>query len=144
LKVRPAERRDGAALASLSTQLGYECLPDDFIRRLEEARAASESDVLVADDEGGNVVGWIGVSVVRPISSDARVEIVGLVVDEKYRSQQVGAMLLRHAEEWATVRGYRAIGLHCNVKRVRAHPFYERNGYREEKTQKVFRKTLGV
>ena len=80
--------------------------------------------------------------VFRSIADEPRVEISGLVVDERLRSQGIGEKLLARAEQWAREKGYRTIGLRCNVIRARAHAFYERHGYQHVKTQKSFRKIM--
>jgi GNAT superfamily N-acetyltransferase len=142
IEIRPAALADCTALAALAGQLGYDSSPEQIAQRLEGLRKAGENAVLVAQERGRGIVGWISVYVFRTVTSDARVEISGFVVDERYRSRQIGAALLKSAEEWAIARGCRAIGVHTNVLRERAHVFYERNGYRLVKTQKFFRKDL--
>ena len=71
-----------------------------------------------------------------------RIDQGGLVVDERYRSQAIGPLLLARAEKWARKKGCCAIGLRSNVIRDRAHAFYERHGYKHIKTQKAFHKDL--
>ena len=63
-------------------------------------------------------------------------------MDEKWRSLGIGEKLLERAEQWASEKRCRAIGLRCNVIRERAHVFYLRHGYEDKKTQKSFRKAL--
>jgi GNAT superfamily N-acetyltransferase len=46
------------------------------------------------------------------------------------------------AERWAIEQGYRMVTLRSNVKRLRAHAFYERLGYETIKTSKSFCKIL--
>jgi GNAT superfamily N-acetyltransferase len=96
----------------------------------------------VAELEAGEIAGWIAVFVYRTVEADARAEVSGLVVDERFRSQRVGEHLLARTEEWARENGCRFIGLRSNVIRDRAHAFYERHGYAHVKTQKAFRKQL--
>ena len=98
--------------------------------------------MFVAQLAGGTIAGWIGAFVYRCVEADARVEISGLVVDERFRSQAVGRFLLDRAEAWAREKGFSATGLRSNVIRERAHAFYERQGYAHTKTQKSFRKKL--
>jgi GNAT superfamily N-acetyltransferase len=142
IEIRVATKKDCPVLARLARQLGYEASTEQIARRLDAVCKSDEHRLLVAQETGGEIVGWIGMYVYRPITSEARVEVSGLVVDETRRSRKVGALLLNGAEDWAISKGLRAIGLHCNVVRERAHAFYERNGYRVAKTQKVFEKTL--
>jgi ribosomal protein S18 acetylase RimI-like enzyme len=78
----------------------------------------------------------------RTIASNPRVEIGGLVVDESCRSQGVGRLLMARVEEWARSNGFTEARLRSNVIRESAHLFYENLGYRVNKTQKSFLKTL--
>jgi GNAT superfamily N-acetyltransferase len=142
IEIRRAKPEDSAEIAKLSGQLGYEATAAQVARRLEEACGSGEYDVLVAQTPVGEIVGWIGVYIYRTVTSPPRVEISGLVVDEKHRSQEIGATLLESADDWAVAKGLHSIGLHCNTIRERAHEFYLRHGYRLEKTQKLFRKAL--
>jgi GNAT superfamily N-acetyltransferase len=141
-RIRPAQPEDSARIAELATQLGYPSNPHDIARRLAQLQRSEESGVLVAQLRGGEIAGWIGMFVFRSISDDPRVEISGFVVDEDLRSQGIGGKLLEGAEQWAREKGYRAIGLRCNVLRERAHAFYLRHGYQHAKTQKSFRKVM--
>jgi GNAT superfamily N-acetyltransferase len=141
-KVRPAEAPDHAHIAELAGQLSYPSTPQEIARRLKGIKGSAEAAVFVAELETGEIAGWIAVFVYRTVEADARAEVSGLVVDERYRSQRVGEHLLARAEEWARGNGCRAIGLRSNVIRERAHKFYERHGYAHIKTQKAFRKQL--
>jgi GNAT superfamily N-acetyltransferase len=140
--IRPAHRRDSARISELATQLGYPSHADEIIRRLEEIQRSDESSVFVAETAEDDIAGWIGMFVFRSIAEEPRVEVSGLVVDEKQRSQGIGEKLLDRAEQWAREKGCRAIGLRCNVIRERAHIFYLRRGYEHKKTQRSFRKLL--
>jgi GNAT superfamily N-acetyltransferase len=141
-KIRPAQQSDYARIAELAGQLGYPSAPEEIEHRLQGMQASAENAVFVAELEGGEIAGWIAVFVHRTVEADARAEISGLVVDERVRSQGTGYRLLAHAEEWARQNGCKAIGLHSNVIRDRAHLFYEGHGYAHIKTQKAFRKQL--
>ena len=140
--IRPAQCEDSSRIAELATQLGYPSTADEIIRRLEQIQRSGESNVFVAETADGDIAGWIGMFVFRSISEEPRVEVSGLVVDEKRRSAGIGEKLLERAEQWARENGCRAIGLRCNVIRERAHVFYLRHGYEDKKTQKSFRKLL--
>jgi GNAT superfamily N-acetyltransferase len=126
----------------LSLQLGYPSTRDEVESRLRGIQATTEHAVFVAELATGQVAGALDVFVMRTMESEPRVEIVGLVVDERFRCQGVGGRLLDRAEEWGRERGCAEIGLRSNIIRDRAHSFYERHGYRHLKTQKSFRKPL--
>jgi len=141
-KVRPAGPEDFARMAELAGELGYPAKPEEIARRIEGMKGSSEHAAFVAQLSGGEIAGWIGVFVYRAVEIDARAEVSALVVDARFRSQQVGLQLLERAEQWAREKGCHATGLRSNVIRDRAHAFYERNGYKHHKTQKSFRKNL--
>jgi GNAT superfamily N-acetyltransferase len=141
-EIREARPQDYARIAELAGQLTYPSSAEQIAERLGGMRRSQETAVFVAQLPSGEIAAWVAVFVYRVVEADARAEISGFVVDERYRSQKVGMHLLARAERWARENGCRAIGLRSNVIRDRAHAFYERNGYQHIKTQKSFRKDL--
>lgn len=142
VRVRPATLADIASMAELSGQLGYPSTPQQVEARLRRIGGDAEHAAFVAELPNGKIAGWIHLFVMQTIESDPRVEVAGLVVDENFRSQGAGRLLLERAEHWTRERGLREVGLRSNVIRERAHAFYERQGYRVIKKQKSFRKIL--
>jgi GNAT superfamily N-acetyltransferase len=140
--IRPAQEADCARIAELAGQLSYPSTPQEITQRLREMKGSAHHAVFVAELETGDIAGWVAVFVYRTVEADARAEVSGLVVDERFRSQRIGERLLARSEEWARERGCNVIGLRSNVIRKRAHAFYDRHGYTHIKTQKSFRKTL--
>ncbi|HEY4949377.1 MAG TPA: GNAT family N-acetyltransferase [Candidatus Acidoferrales bacterium] len=140
--IRAAKPTDHARIAELAGQLSYPSTLEEIADRLQGLRRTAEAAVFVAEMETSEIAGWIAVFVYRTVEADARAEVSGLVVDERFRSQRVGEHLLARAEAWARENGCQAIGLRSNVIRDRAHAFYERHGYAHIKTQKAFRKRL--
>jgi GNAT superfamily N-acetyltransferase len=141
LKIRPARRNDAGRIAVLSGQLGYPATTRQVAHRLAQLKPAKNNAVFVAES-GGDVMGWLHVSVTHLLESDVRAEINGLVVADGQRSLGAGARLLAAAEEWARKRKCRGMSVRSNVIRERAHDFYLKNGYEHYKTQKAFRKAL--
>jgi len=141
-EIRLARPADYPRMAELAGQLGYQSTADDVARRLAGLITTGEHVVFVAQLGDGTIAGWIGAFVYRCVEADARVEISGLVVHERFRSQAVGRFLLDRAEAWAREKGFSTTSLRSNVIRERAHAFYERQGYEHTKTQKSFRKKL--
>ena len=140
--IRVALPKDFPQIAELAGQLGYPSTVEDIARRFAAMKNSAEHDALVAELSAGRIAGWVGVFVQRTVESDACVEISGLVVDERCRSQGVGLRLLERAEQWAREKGCPVVRLRSNVIRGCAHAFYERQGYEHVKTQKAFRKNL--
>lgn len=137
--VREATAADAAALAALSTQLGYPAQPGEAAERL--AALGPEGAVLVAEADGA-VLGWIHVCGIRFFQSPPFAEVGGLVVDETARGKGVGKLLVEAGARWAAERGYRKLRVRSNVVREDAHRFYERVGFRRVKTQAVFDRGL--
>jgi GNAT superfamily N-acetyltransferase len=134
--IRGARAGDAAALADLSTQLGYPsteaqvrerlCLLDDPERAL-----------LVADGPGG-LAGFVDVHVQRVVESDPFGEVGGLVVAAAHRGAGVGVALLAAAAAWCRQRGLERLWIRANLARVGPHEFYEAIGCRTVKDQRVY------
>jgi GNAT superfamily N-acetyltransferase len=142
--VRSPLPRDFARMADLARQLGYPCTPEEVRQRLVEMRDAGQYAVYVAEISKEEIAGWIGVYLFRSVELEKYAEISGLVVSEEARCQGIGKVLLEAAEEWARGTGCAVISVRSNVKRKRAHGFYEKNGYEWTKTQKTFCKNLSA
>ena len=132
MNIRRAIPSDSAALAALSTQLGYPTQPAEAAERL-----GNDGAVLVAEDDGA-ILGWIHVCGIRFFQSPPFAEIGGLVVDEAARGKGIGRLLVEAAVRWAAEQGYGKVRVRSNVVREDAHRFYEREGFRRVKTQAVF------
>jgi GNAT superfamily N-acetyltransferase len=139
--IRRARSGDVGRLALLAGELGYPTTTAEMKVRLRRVKPVVNNAIFVAED-GGLVIGWTHVSVSYLLEVPLRAEINGLVVSEAYRSKGAGARLLEAAEAWARTKKCEGMSVRSNVKRERAHAFYERNGYEHYKTQKSFRKPL--
>jgi GNAT superfamily N-acetyltransferase len=140
--VRAPREQDYASLADLAGELSYPSTVEEIVQRLAGLQASTDHAVFVAEMPGGEIAGWIAVSIYRGLEMNPRGEVTGLIVGEKFRSQQVGKHLLARAEEWTREQSCSEISLRSNVIRDRAHAFYLREGYQHTKTQKTFRKKL--
>ena len=140
LSIRTARAEDAAALAGLSTQLGYPASADAIARRLEQIHGDRGGVVLAAVAADQRVLGWTHVVKRILLEEAAFAELAGLVVDAGARGAGVGALLLSAAEHWARTQGLHKLRVRSNVVRERAHGFYLRAGYTERKRQVVFEK----
>jgi N-acetylglutamate synthase-like GNAT family acetyltransferase len=126
--IRRAEQRDAEALARLIGQLGYEASPGEVADRLATLEAEGRA-VLVAERDGV-VIGCLTTSVMRVLHRPAPVgRISMMVVEEDVRGQGIGAALVRAAEEVLAAQGCYMVEVTSNLKRTRAHRFYEKLGY---------------
>lgn len=138
--VREALPADAQRIMALAGQLGYD-VPLAHVER-QVQRMNDEHTVLVAVVPRVGVVGWIGVALREAITDSGRADIEGLVVEDEYRGNGIGQLLVEAAETWARRRGCTSMRLASNVVRERAHEFYKRLGYHVLKTQHAFKKSL--
>ena len=137
--IRPAQACDGAALARLIGQLGYEAGEAEVAERL--AAMEAEGRVVLVAELDGAVVGCLSTSVMRVLHRPAPVgRISMMVVDEALRSRGIGAALVRAAEAALAAQGCYMVEVTSHVRRIEAHRFYERLGY--EHTSVRLAKTL--
>ena len=140
--IRPMVEADAERAAELTTQLGYPVDVEALRSRLAELRASDADAILVATDADDAAVGWIHVARLALLERSGLACINGLVVDERHRSDGIGAALVEAAERWAGEHGATTILVRSRSTRERAHRFYERIGYVEVKRSHVFEKPL--
>jgi GNAT superfamily N-acetyltransferase len=138
--VREALPSDAQRIVALAGQLGYDVPLAHVERQLQ--RVNDDRAIFVAVVPRAGVVGWIGVALVEAITDSGRADIQGLVVEDEYRGNGIGRLLVEAAEGWARRRNCTSMRLVSNVVRERAHEFYKRLGYDLLKTQHAFKKSL--
>jgi GNAT superfamily N-acetyltransferase len=141
LKIRRAKSGDVSRITALSGELGYPTSALEMKRRLRRILPKKDHIVLVAE-LGGEVIGWLHLSVCDFLESVSFAEINGLIVAEGYRSAGAGAKLIEAGKKWALQKKCPLMHVRSNVIRERAHAFYERQGFLHYKTSKIFRKPL--
>jgi GNAT superfamily N-acetyltransferase len=127
--VREPTKDDAAALARLSTQLGYPAdaasMPDRLTRLTDDPNARA----FVASN-GEGVAGMITIHLRHTLNHATPIaQITLLVVDQSIRSRGAGRALVEAAETWATGRGAKRVAVTTALDRAGAHAFYERLGY---------------
>jgi glucosamine-phosphate N-acetyltransferase len=131
-RIRAARAGDEPAIERLLEQLfeGHSDVRADEATRRRALPALMTSDrmrILVVED-GSGVLGVISFSfnqALRYAGEYAQVE--ELIVDQRGRGRQIGAMLVRAAIDEARARGCREIGLYA---REETRAFYEKLGFR--------------
>ena len=140
--IRPAEGTDAVRLAELSGALGYPVAPEIMAARLGRVLRRAEDVVFVAEATAGRVTGWLHGAEQELLESGRRCEILGLVVDAEHRGHGIGRLLVAAVETWARARGLELVTVRSNVTRSESHPFYQRLGYVNVKTQHAYRKRM--
>lgn len=138
--IREAQLSDAVHITELNEQLGYPSTTNGVEERLTEMLNSDSQKIVVAAIDNEKVVGWIHVFGTIRLESTRFAEIGGLVVSLEMRGKRIGEKLVEKAEEWAMEKGYKKIRVRCQVKRERAHNFYEKVNFLCVKEQKVFEK----
>ena len=135
MEVRAALDHDACRIAELFVQLEYAATPTELALRLPRLLRHPDTEVLIAA-EGEQVHGVLVLNTLHPLHvPQPWAVITALVVDENQRSQGAGAALVSAAESEALRRGCAHVELSCNVRRTRAHAFYETMGFVEVRTR---------
>jgi len=141
--IRQAIESDAAELARLTSQLGYPVSEAPIRMRMARMFGTADNRLLVGEVPGGQLAGWIHGFLCQLLESDFRVEIGGLIVDERWRRSGVGRRLVQAIENWAVESGASELSVRCREERAESHKFYEHLSFRYTKTQRVFRKRIG-
>jgi GNAT superfamily N-acetyltransferase len=142
VKIRRAEETDAVELARLTSQLGYPLSEASILTRVRRMFASVDVSLLVAERPNGKLAGWIHGFLGQRLESDYRVEIGGLIVDERCRRSGIGRKLVQAIEHWAEEHGAIELSVRCREERAESHKFYESLSFRPIKRQRVFRKRL--
>ena len=135
--IRSIVEQDAERVNELSMQLGYKMPIGQTLANIRMVLASHGHTAFVAL-HGHKIIGWIGVAEALQIESAPFCEIRGLIVDEGYRAQGIGKLLIEKVKQWSQETGNKSLRLRCNTIRKEAHLFYRHLGFKEIKEQKVF------
>lgn len=139
VRVREAQPEDASTLVKLILELGHPIEQADVLRNLDTLSATGLLPLVAT--YGDRVIGMCGISAMVTVHRPAPVGRVSvMIVEETYRGRGIGAFLVAEAERRLAARGCQIIEVTSNVKRERAHQFYEKLGY--ERTSYRFMKRL--
>ncbi|MBN1264171.1 MAG: GNAT family N-acetyltransferase [Anaerolineales bacterium] len=141
-RFRPVLPDDSEAVLRLAEELGYFINPEAGRKRLREITSNKHHLFLVAELNDGTIAGWAHAALQSQFLIDQHVELHGLIVGERWRSRGIGEKLLVQVEAWARMQGCVLVLVRTNVIRERAHTFYTRLGYTEQKRQAILIKEL--
>jgi GNAT superfamily N-acetyltransferase len=133
---------DANELARLTSQLGYSVSEASIRTRMGRMFDSNYNSLWVAERPDGKLAGWIHGFLCQLLESDYRVEIGGLIVDERCRRSGIGRRLVQVIEDWAAEQGATELSVRCREERAESHEFYESLSFRHIKSQRVFRKRL--
>ena len=124
--IRAAEAKDIPSLQTLFLQLGYQTETAILAQRITAPQRMMSA--LVAETENA-VCGVIVINFILPVHENRLWALISaLVIEESSRGSGIGQQLLQAAER---DKQCAQIELSSSEKRIRAHQFYENNGYKE-------------
>jgi GNAT superfamily N-acetyltransferase len=135
--IREAGLDDSEDMAELSKQMGYKTTTEDVRFRLNKIMDDKNNSVFVILDDI-KVIGWIHGFYTFRVESEPFTEIGGMVVDENYRREGIGRMLVNKIIEWSESKKSTKLRVRSNTIRKDTHSFYKGIGFVELKEQKVF------
>lgn len=97
----------------------------------------SDSHRIWVADLGEAVVGWLHAYLAVRVGVAPFIEIAGLIVDERHRSEGIGSKLVAEAIAWSKSIGI-SVRVRSNSKRDATHNFYQAQGFKLLKKQYVF------
>ncbi|RBO22755.1 GNAT family N-acetyltransferase [Enterobacter ludwigii] len=127
--IRTPKLKDIPSLNKLFLQLGYQTEGERLKKHIDQEYTGLS--ILVAESEK-ELCGVIVVNFITPLHENGLWALISaLVIDESLRGAGIGRKLLIAAEQIALEKGCSQIELSSSERRVRAHKFYEDNGYQE-------------
>ena len=122
--IRSAKLEDIESIVSLSQELGYDPSFEGIKNKIIKFSSNEDQEIYVA--EINEVVGWIHISLVEPLESNAFVELRGIVVNKDHRRKGIGTELIKIAGKWGIEKGFCRIRIRTNIKRLETREYYSR------------------
>lgn len=140
LTIRAATRADLPAIVRMlaEDELGSQRerfetpLPQSYYTAFEAITADGNHELIVAELDG-QVVGTLQLTFLPSLSYQGRTraQVESVRVQQRFRSQSIGAVMMEWAIERARQRGCHLMQLTSHDSRKDAHRFYERLGFKK-------------
>lgn len=120
-------------------QLRVNLTLESYLSLIEEMRAEGYRGIALFSN--GDLVSYIGFSILTNLYYGKHMWVYDLITDEKHRSNHYGKILLSHLSEFAEENHCNSVALSSGLQREYAHKFYE--GKMDfKKASYVFKKDL--
>ncbi len=127
--IRQATIQDSPCIQKLLVQLGYPNLVEEEVSDKIRSYTLDSNHLLVAE-VNLFVVAFISLHWFDIFHSQGKIgRITAFCVDEKFRSQQIGTVLLQASEKFLQQQGCTKIEVTSNIRRLRSHEFYLKHDY---------------
>ena len=136
--IRSINEKDAEEVNILSAQLGYAMPVAQTLANIRSVAGTKGHNAFVALHEN-KIIGWIGVAEALQIESSPFCEIRGLIVDERYRDQGIGKLLIEKVKQWSQASGSKTLRLRTNVIRKEAHLFFCTSDLKRSRNKKFLK-----
>lgn len=142
--VRPCVEKDAGEIARLCSQLGFPSTQDEIQRRLELILPHQDHALMIAQLRSGRVAGWAHVHKYQFINGEMIADLGGIIVDNNYRRNGIGGLLMKNVEQWAHESGCDTVTARSSAERKEGHLFFGHFGFTAVKQHLLFRKNTEV
>lgn len=140
--IRECESYDAMDIYLLNREeMGYD-YPFELTQKKINQILLSESDKIYVAVCNDKVIGYVHANSYDVIYSDHMKNIMGIAVASIYQRNGIGKALLLVVEKWAKEDGAIGVRLVSGSIRKKAHDFYRKCGYSNEKEQINFKKVF--
>ena len=133
--IREITPNDVNDIVGLSDELGYKINVEE-VSILTSLIIKDEKQWAFIAIKNNIIVGFVHAFYALRLTTPAFIEIAGLVVSTKERSQGIGKQLVEYIEQ--NIAKDLKVRIRCNSTRKDAHRFYANLGYAKQKEQFVF------
>jgi len=131
--IRKAKQQDASQIRTLLEQLGYPTA-DGLIESKLNLMLDHPDERLFVYEEDDLLLSVMSLHFVPQLALTGDFAFISyFVVDENVRSKGIGKAMEEHCTQLSIQRGCEKIQVHCNIRRTKAHQFYERQGFQESK-----------
>ena len=101
------------------------------VRTVMDATAKSEREFMVTAFIGNQVIGDLGIMLIRPHVKYLHRAYLGMSIRQKYTGMGLGSFMMQVALEQAKKNGFEQVELGVYADNARARHLYEKNGFKE-------------
>jgi GNAT superfamily N-acetyltransferase len=134
---RAIQLMDAEQIQLLSAQLGYKITVEQTIAQIISIQNDENAFAILAT-QNDEIFGWLHGFIAIRLESLPFAEIGGLIVDKNHQKQGIAKNLIQEFVHWIKSKNIEKVRVRCNEIRTETHFFYEKLGFIENKTQKVF------
>ena len=138
MEIREARSSDAAAIQKLNQEvMGYE-YPLERMKEMIEKNREDPCNFAFTAWSGEELVAVMEAVIKYSIHRDPYLIINTLAAAERYQGAGIGTQMLAYVETFARQRQLACLRLGSQMKRIRAHHFYEKNHFQLIKEHKIF------